>query len=149
MQFRLHPSLRVSGIYLLSSPSALYVGQSVDIRSRFAHHIHLARAGTHPRTGLNGEELSCEILQLEADEAKRLELEKVWRLRFEGSSDVQPLGNKSGKLTPEQVQFVRDLKPQYGDGVIQRAAQQLGVTVATIYAIRKGRLYKDAEPEVG
>lgn len=144
MQFTvsIHPSASVPGIYLLRAPRAAYVGQSEDIRARFLHHLHLARTLRHPRKDLNGKDLTCEILEIEPDGLKRLQRERFWITQIEGTVSVEALGIREGTLTPDQVRMIRSLQPKYGDHVLQRAADQLGVSVAVLYAIRKGKTYK-------
>lgn len=138
-------------VYALRTSTAVYVGQTENLVSRLAHHRSAAKRGEHPRAAFNHQEFTCEILAVEFDESVRKELERQWIRTLGGEIDLTPLGTsphvfksrKSRRISPEEAAWVRSLEPQYGDDTIRRAAQKLQVSVATIYAIRKGRLYKN------
>lgn len=144
MQFDIHHTATVPGVYAIrTQDGCAYVGQSEDIRARFIHHRHLASKHRHKRPELNGQELTCQILAIEPNPERRLELEQRWIAELEGQCNVTHLGRRRGRLTPDQVRAIRALQPKYGERVLERAAKQLGITTQAIYAIRKGRSYRD------
>lgn len=146
MQFDIHHTATVPGVYAIRTPDGrAYVGQSEDIRARFIHHRHLASKRRHKRSEFNGQELTCQILAVEPNPARRLELEQHWIAELEVQCDVTHLGSRRGRLTPDQVRAIRALQPKYGERVLERAAEQLGLTTQAVYAIRKRRSYRNIQ----
>lgn len=136
MHFDIHPTTIIPGIYAIRAGGYVYVGESKDIRKRFAIHCSAASRGKHARPELNGLELRCEILAVEPDAICRGVLERKWIERLEGITNLAHLGKRRGTLSQEQIAAVRALKPRYGEGIMERAAAQLDVSLHTIYEIR-------------